>query len=713
MAKATAVPAAALLVLLLACCFSGARCDERPVRESLIAFLRELAGGDDQVARDLGWDASLPPCGGGGGAAWKNVRCDGGSRDDGLVRQVLLEGLGPRLNGTINAALLCAARALHVLSLHGNALRGGVPEGISACRGLTHLFLSGNQLTGTLPPSLAQLGLRAIEVSGNNFSGELPRELGKLKLKSFLANNNRFNGTVPDFNYTELTAFNVSNNELTGAIPKDTGVFKNDSFWPNAAGMCGEPMFAPCTSAPTPSSPQPPPPSSDDPDPDSVDDDGGKGKDTHKKRTVPKIVMYLGYVLLGAAILAFVIYKICSTKKKQWAKHKPGGGGKGVYDSSKLTTTTTTTASVSPSRKSAYSLPTSGEHPRSAAGEAGGGVPASASLVVLRRSGTASITSKAAAAAAKELRFEDLLKSPAELLGRGRFGSSYKVVVPGGAALAVKRVKDAAVDEEAFRRRMERVGRAKHPAVLPPLAFYCALQEKLVVYEFQSNGSLAKLLHGSIESSQGPLDWPARLHIAAKVADGMAFMHTTLRGDGATSNSSSSGENAAAAADGPIAHGNLKASNVLFTAGMDPCISEYGITAPAPPAATSRGDGAAASAAAALRGDVRAFGVLLLELLTGKATSERGDGAELARWVTSVIREEWTAEVFDRALFARGGGGAGDGSSEQRMVRLLQVAMRCVDASPGSTPPPTMREVAGMVNAIARDEDDRSFSLEA
>lgn len=175
----------------------------------------------------------------------------------------------------------------------------------------------------------------------------------------------------------------------------------------------------------------------------------------------------------------------------------------------------------------------------------------------------------------------------------------------------------------------------------------------------------------------------------------MAFMHSTLRGDGTTTNSNSnsiSNSSSGEAADGPIAHGSLKTSNILFTANMDPCISEYGVTAPLPP-----------NNAAAFQADVRAFGVVLLELLTGKATVAQGDGAELARWVAAVVREEWTAEVFDRALL--------DGSSEQRMVRLLQVAMRCVDASPGVAPP-TMREVSSMINAI-REEDERSISSEA
>ncbi|TVU09373.1 hypothetical protein EJB05_42844, partial [Eragrostis curvula] len=664
----------ATLLLLLACCLSGVvQCQEpQEVRASLVEFLRELAGGDEQVARDFAWDASVDPCGRGGGAAWTNVTCDD---TDGRVRGIRLEGQAARLNGTINATLLCAASAIHRVSLQGNALRGGVPAGIASCKGISHLYLGGNRLSGDLPSSLAQLGrLRVLDVSRNNLSGEIPGGLSKLGIVRFLANDNRFSGTVPDFDLTQFKEFNVSNNNLTGPIPKNVGRFGKDRFWPNAAGMCGQPMFAACQLSLSPS----PPPSKA---------DGGHRKSTH-------IVMYLGYVLLGAVVLALAMY-LCFKKQRRnklGNKSMLGGRSGRVNDSSsKVTTTTTTTAtSVSPS-KSVYSLPTSVQQSPAAA------AAPSTSLVVLRRSGTASITSTAAAAAAKELRFEDLLKSPAELLGRGRFGSSYKVVVPSGAALAVKRVKDAAVSEEEFRRRMERVGRAKHLAVLPPLAFYCAMQEKLVVYEFQSNGSLARLLHGSIESSQGPVDWPTRLQIAGKVAEGMAFMHASLSGDGTTTNSDSSGEEPAAA-DGPIAHGNLKTSNILFTSGMDPCISEYGVTAPLTPLLPIDG--------AAFHSDVRAFGVVLLELLTGKATVAQGDGAELARWVTSVIREEWTAEVFDRAMLA-----GGDGSSEQRMVRLLQVAMRCVDASPGAAPP-TMREVAGMINAI-REEDDRSISSEA
>ncbi|XP_025801555.1 probable inactive receptor kinase At2g26730 [Panicum hallii] len=306
MAKLLAALAAALVVVLLACCSCVVRGGEsQEVRESLVNFLTALAGGDGQAALRLGWDASVDPCG--GTTSWGGtVRCfENKSENFGKIKKILLEGRG--LSGTIDAALLCAAPAVRVVNLLGNSLRGGLPAGISACLGLTQLLVSGNQLSGSLPTSLAQLGqLEVLDVSGNNFSGEIPAGLSKLgKLVRFMANDNHFNGTIPEFNLDGFQNFTVSNNNLTGPIPKNAERFGNASFWPNAAGMCGGPFFDPCQQSPS-----------------------GEGR--HKKRTVPKIVMYLGYVLLGAAILAFVLYKICSKKKrsKLGRKAKPGGRGR-------------------------------------------------------------------------------------------------------------------------------------------------------------------------------------------------------------------------------------------------------------------------------------------------------------------------------------------------------------------------------------------------
>lgn len=65
-----------------------------------------------------------------------------------------------------------------------------------------------------------------------------------------------------------------------------------------------------------------------------------------------------------------------------------------------------------------------------------------------------------------------------------------------GLVLVVKRIKDSGIPSEDFKNRMQKVDRAKHPNVLPPIVFYCAKQEKLLAYEYQPNGSLFNLLHG-------------------------------------------------------------------------------------------------------------------------------------------------------------------------------------------------------------------------
>lgn len=169
-------------------------------------------------------------------------------------------------------------------------------------------------------------------------------------------------------------------------------------------------------------------------------------------------------------------------------------------------------------------------------------------------------------------------------------------------------------------------------------------------------------------TSKKTFDWSSRLGIASTIAEALAFMHQELGQQG-------------------IIHGNMKSSNILINKNMEPCISEYG-TMPKDDQQSST---------LAFKEDVYGFGVILLELLTGKLV--KNNGIDLTDWVQSVVREEWTGEVFDRCLLA-------EYASEERMVNMLQVAIRCVNTSLEARP--SMNQVALMINTI-KDEEEKSL----
>lgn len=151
--------------------------------------------------------------------------------------------------------------------------------------------------------------------------------------------------------------------------------------------------------------------------------------------------------------------------------------------------------------------------------------------------------------------------------------------------------------------------------------------------------------------------------------------------------------------DDGIAHGNLKSSNILLNKNMEPCISEYGLMVVDHNQESSML--ANLTGFSAFKEDVYGFGVILLELLTGKLVHQ--NGVNLAEWVNSVVREEWTVEVFDRSLLS-------ECASEERMVNLLQVALKCVNQSPEARP--SMNQVAVMINTMKEEEDRSTCSLE-
>lgn len=94
---------------------------------------------------------------------------------------------------------------------------------------------------------------------------------------------------------------------------------------------------------------------------------------------------------------------------------------------------------------------------------------------------------------------EQLMRASAELLGRGNVGTTYKAVVDGRLIMTVKRLdagKTAITSSEEFEKHMEMLGVLRHPNLVPVRAYFQAKGERLVIYDYQPNGSLFNLVHG-------------------------------------------------------------------------------------------------------------------------------------------------------------------------------------------------------------------------
>jgi hypothetical protein len=297
---------------------------------------------------------------------------------------------------------------------------------------------------------------------------------------------------------------------------------------------------------------------------------------------------------------------------------------------------------------------------------------------------------------------EELSRAPAEVLGRSSHGTSYKATLDNGHVLTVKWLREGlAKNKKDFTREAKRFGGIKHPHVVPMRGYYWGPREheKLLLSDYVSTGSLACHLYeksGGVRTHPA-LTWEQRLQIAIGVANGLTYLHGKQG----------------------LAHGNLKASNVLLQGPhLQARVADYSLHRLMTAAGTAnhilnagalgyRSPELAATRKPkpSLAGDVYALGVILMELLTGKGAGDIMSGnsgaVDLPDWVRLMASEGRPVDCFDRALV----GLHRDQEPLKGMHEVLKIALLCM--SPHSMRP-NMRVVYDQL--VALTSSSSSFS---
>ncbi|XP_015066924.1 probable LRR receptor-like serine/threonine-protein kinase At4g37250 [Solanum pennellii] len=635
-----------------------------------------------------------------------------------------ISGQLPELVGHLND--------LQFLNLSGNAFTGRLPENLTRLSNLTVVSLKDNYFFGSVPFGFDSV--QVLDLSSNLIDGSLPPNFGGSNLRYFNASFNRLSGDIPPEFGSKIppnATIDLSYNNISGAIPESVVFIKqNRKAFSGNPELCGAPLKNLCpipstvTSLPNSAEPTSSPAIAAIPKPIDSNPAAESPKEGKNGLRTGTIIGIIAGDIAAVGVLALIFMYVYRAKKK---KRNIENNIKKEAETAKDFDWASSASSEEYNWLRSWTClkkPRHGDedelseasHSESESSQLGH--PQQNHVHTAQKTGELVTVD-----GERELELETLLKASAYILGASGSSIMYKAVLEDGTTLAVRRIGESGVERfKDFENQVKLIAKLVHTNLVKIRGFYWGAEEKLVIYDFVPNGSLANARYRKAGSSPCHVPWEIRLKIAKGVARGLTYIHEKKH-----------------------VHGNLKPSNILLGADMEPKIGDFGIerlvtgdsshktygsarnfgskrstasresfqdftSGPTPSPSPSALGISPYHAPESLRSlkpnpkwDVFSFGVVLLELLTGKViVSEEMGPASVIGAATSAGEEKTKVlRLADVAIRADVEG------KEDALLALMKVGYSCISPTPHKRP--GMREVVQALEKFPTNSTTSSY----